>query len=155
MVFHHARLRRPDPRQAGKVKFLTIVLLAAVVAGGYFLYVWGPLELDNFDVKKYCEQALNQTWRYKDTDHPRAKFLSLVGRMGTHPEDQGGETVQVPNINPDPEDMTVQIDQSVTPAVISIDARYARTVPLPGLKRDHTFWFTAHCEQTLQGVSWK
>ena len=43
----------------------------------------------------------------------------------------------------------------MTPAVLSVDARYARTVPLPGLKRDHTFWFTVHCEQTLQGVSWK
>ena len=71
MVFHRARLRRPDPRQAGKVKFLTIVLLAAVVAGGYFLFVWGPLELDNFDVKQNCDKAVNKSWQYKNTDVTR------------------------------------------------------------------------------------
>lgn len=138
------------------MKFLTIVLFALIAAGAYFLYLWGPLEIDNFDVKKYCADAVNKTWEYHKPEVTRQTFRGLLHRMGTRPVNEDGETVQVPIIDPSSDDLIVQIDNSVDPAVLSIDVTYSRTVNLPGLKgKTHTFWFHDTCSQTLQSVNWK
>jgi len=147
------RARRLD--QSGRIKFLTIVLVAAVVGGGYFAVIWVPLFVDNMHVKEDCQKAVDETWKFKDTDHPRNTFLTLLKNVGMHAVNEGGEMVQEPVVNPSSDDLQVQIDQSVSPAVLSIDVSYPRTVNLPLLKgKKHTFWFSAHCEVTLNDVVW-
>lgn len=141
--------------QAGRIKFLTIILLAAVVGVGYFAAVWVPLFVDNMSVKKDCEKAVNATWRFKDTEKTRTEFRAIVKGVGMHKVNEGGEMVSEPIINPSDDDLQIQIDQSVQPAVLSIDVTYPRTVKLPLMKgKEHTFWFSAHCEVNLADVKW-
>lgn len=145
------RFRRDE---TGKVKFLTVVILAALAGGGYYLAMWGPLFLDHLEVKKRCEESVNSTWRYHDTGKTRSSFLAKIHAIKKIDVDVGGVTEQRPAIDPDDRDVQVELDTIADPPILSIDAAYPRTVKMPFLDREKTFWFDVHCEVDTSEVNW-
>jgi hypothetical protein len=139
-------LHRAHRDESGKVKFLTIVLLAALVGGAYWGFVYVPLALDHLDVRHRCQESLNSTWRRNSAQHTKDDFLRRVRSIRTVEVEIGGDLRTVPAIDPG-EDLEVRLDQSVRPPMLSIDVYYEREVPLPFLDRTHIFAFSTYCER--------
>ncbi|RMG15371.1 MAG: hypothetical protein D6729_12490 [Deltaproteobacteria bacterium] len=131
-----------------------LLLLAGLIGGGYFLYVYAPLFLDNLDAKSECEKALNETWRYKDPEVTRERFVRNVRRVRTIEVEDEGVVEEVPAIDPEPEDVYVELDETVEPPMLRLDYSYTRTVTAPLLNKQWSFDFSVHCEQDTGAVKY-
>ena len=141
--------------QAGKVNLIALLVLAAVVGGGYFLYVYAPLYLDNLDAKSTCEKTLNEVWRLKDPNAARERFVMNVRRLKTiEVVDEDGVVERVPAIDPEVEDVYAELDQTQDPPLLILDYDYERTVTAPLLNKQWTFHFNVHCEQDTGEVQY-
>lgn len=127
-----------------------------VLAAGllYYLSFYGPLWLDNYEVGRKCEEALNSSWQLKDAEETRAIFLNLIHNMGTEIIDVDGAEEKIPIIDPVPDDLYVEFDQSVTPPVLSIDVTYTRYTYLPFTDKEKVYTFSASCSKEAVAESW-
>lgn len=142
-------LQRRHRDESGKVKFLTLVLVAALGGGAYWGWVWVPVQLDHLDVRHRCQEALNSTWQVRNAHRTRDDFLRRVRAIRSVEREIGGDVRRVPAIDPE-EGLEVNLDQSVRPPILSIDGWYEREVELPFLDRTHVFFFEFYCSREAQ-----
>ncbi len=135
--------------QDGKVNFLTLLLIAGVLAAGYAGYVYVPLYLQNMDVNHRCQEALNSTWRHFSAQRTKDDVLRRIHAIDTIEKEIGGDVRTLPAIDPG-DNIDVRIDQSVSPRVLSIDMSYEREVILPLLGSPHSFFFSVYCERDME-----
>ncbi len=140
---------RSHKGQAGKVKFLTLVLIAVVAAAVYGGFVYLPLMMNNMEVNKVCKESLNSTWRRWDPRHTREDFLRRVHSIATVEREIGGETRRVPAIDPG-DHLEVKLDRTARPPILSIGAYYEREIDLPFVDRTHVFSFSSYCEREME-----
>jgi len=146
-------VRRLD--QHGGASWITYLLLIAVVGGGYLLWAYAPVYLDNYAAGSRCEEVINATWRYQDEAKTGEAMRRKLAALAKDTVEENGELIKVPAIDPEESDLVVEIDNSVVPPVMSIDVYYTRTVVLPLLKKARNKSFHVHCEITLEEASWK
>jgi hypothetical protein len=123
----------------GAVSLFSIVLLLGLAAGGYCLWVFAPVYLDNLDVREATTAAFNRMVPDPDMDRVRVYLLSRTKRIGTHWEDEGGTRVEKPGLDLTDSDIVVERDTNEHTGRVQVD--YQREVKLWPTERFTTFNF--------------
>ena len=128
------------------MNLVNLTLLAAVVSGGYLLWVWVPLWLDDLDVREALAAAVGQLGDPNQDDRVRVLAAGRLATVGSHWEENDGRQVEVPGLNVRPEDIVIEREGRLGRA--SLD--YDRTVKLKPLERFWTIHFHTMREGKLQ-----
>ena len=125
---------------SGKVSLGGVLFLALLAGGVYAAAMFGPLYVDNFDVKDAVAVAHNRAAQGADDAQLRDTIIERTGRMGTHWEtDKFDRDYVVPGLGLKPEQILIE-RSSVTPRV-RIQVDYVRRVRLKPLDRVETVHF--------------
>ncbi len=158
--------------ERGGVSWVTLLLVAAVAGGGYWLWVWGPVYFENYAVKQVVRDYMNQA--IKDSDDGRLvhnmvlKIRSLGERDALdgygrpvrvpwvpHEElDEYGRTVRVPNVALDERDVTWERDMGSQPPMLRVAFEYTREVEYPWLNRSTAKVFSVDLSNDLTVPNW-
>jgi len=150
LTFSLERLLSPR----GEVKFTTLLFLAAVVGGGFFVAVYGPLYIDNYSAGEKCREAVNETWRNRDEENTRQMFLKKVRRVALVDALVDGAVQQVPAINPNERDVIVELNEVAEPPYLRLTYDYSRIGRFPVINKEREFFFRVECEESLDEVQW-
>ncbi len=116
-------------RQArGAVSLFSLVLLLGLAAGGYCVWLFAPVYLDNLDVREASTASFNRMATDPDLDRIRTYFLSRTKRIGTHWETEGGTRVEKPGLDLTDSDVIVERDSNEHTGRVQVD--YQREVRL-------------------------
>ncbi len=147
LVFPTAPWYRTRPvTPAGKVNLIGLVLIAAVVAGLYWVFIFAPLYVDNFAVKEAVDAMYHQSGRWPD----ERLVSELVSRLnapnvGTHKEDDGfGNVREVGGLGIKEEQVIVFRDTARN--TISVQVDYWREVQLKPTSKIRTVRFVVKKE---------
>jgi len=127
-----ASLPRLDER--GGVSWVTVVLLLALVTGGYLLWTWGPVYVVHYEVKQVVRDYANQA--VKNTNDARQRELmvqklALLEQFDTL--DEYGRPARIPAVNVRPEQVVWERTQE--PPALHIAFEYTRPVRYPLVDR--------------------
>jgi hypothetical protein len=134
--------------------WVSFLLLVVAVAGGYWLYVFAPVYIDNAEVKQFCAQAGNMAYTERRDEMIKAFLVNNIRSKFVYDEMQpNGMTKKAYAIDFDP-DQDVRIERTETPPLINIDVSYGRRVALPIIGGARTINFTVHADKDLSPVKW-
>lgn len=121
-------------QQRGGVSWVTVLVLACLVAGGYLLWVWGPVYLVQYEVKQVVRDFANQAVHNPSDADLR---MRMVGRLAALDRidsvDEDGRPVRIPVVNVRPDEVTWERTQQ--PPALHIAFEYTRSVRYPLLDR--------------------
>jgi hypothetical protein len=122
--------------ERGAVSWVTLLLLALAVTGGYLAWVWIPVYALNYEAKQVAYDYLNQA--VKESDDAllvvlMARKLAALDKSDTL--DENGERVSGPTVVVDPAHVTWERDTQADPPTLRIAFTYRRTILLPVLNR--------------------
>lgn len=119
-------------RVSGKVNFFGLLMVLALIVGVYVVAMVAPVYLDNMDVQKAIQAAINQPGG-KNDDGAMRRFIKYETRtIGSHVETDGsGEPVEQAGLGLT--DDQISIERTASEATIQID--YERAVNLKLLGR--------------------
>ncbi len=157
----HGALRPRDARsgarraERGAVTWVTLLLLAGLAGGAYWLWVWGPVYVVHYEVKQVVHEYINQAVR----DRRDAELVqNMVHKLETlalvDGEDASGAPVRVPAVVVDPADVTWERDASAEPPTLHVAFQYERSVAYPFLDRTGTRVFTVDIDGDLSRPDW-
>jgi hypothetical protein len=128
-------------------------LLLAVVAGAFFwLFTFGEVYWDNFEVSGVLRQAAARCYN-TDDEHVKAfVFGKLHDIFDVEVEDRSGRRVKVLKIDIAEDDLHIERNQ--VPAWVHIWLTYNRTVKVPLIGYTRTLRFDNYAEQDLTPVKW-
>lgn len=134
-------------RNAGKVNLMTLVLLALIAGGLYFVVMVAPFYVDHMDVKEAVAAAHNLAGRNNNDGVLRAEIRGRTTRMGEHLErDTWGVEKVVPGLGLTDDQIT--IERSGVTQNVRIEVAYDREVRLKPTNYIHTMHFSA----VLEGI---
>ena len=143
---------RSNRSQRG-LTWVSFLLLVLVVAAAYWLYVFGPVYLDNAEVKQFCAQAGNLAYTERNDATLRSWLYSHIREQFAYDYVQtNGMPAKGYKIEFEPSD--VRLDRTQVPPRIRIDISYSRTIELPIIGGARTLVFNDHAEQDLSPVKW-
>ena len=129
-------------RNAGKVNLVTLVLLALIAGGLYFVVMVAPFYVDHMDVKEAVAAAHNLAGRNPNDGVLRAEIRGRTTRMGQHLErDTWGVEKLVPGLGLTDDQIT--IERSGVTQNVRIEVAYDREVQLKPTNYIHTMHFSA------------
>ncbi len=135
-------LRVGPMRNAGKVSLGTLVLLALIAGGIYFVVMVAPFYVDHLDVKEAVSAAHNLAGRNGNDGVLRAEIRVRTSQMGQHVEkDTWGVERVVPGLGLTDEQIT--IERSSVTQNVRIEVAYEREVQLKPSNYIHRMNFTA------------
>lgn len=141
-VAHRPLLRVNPMRNAGKVNLGTLVLLALIAGGIYFVIVVAPFYVDHMDVKEAVSAAHNLAGRNNNDGVLRAEIRMRTSRMGEHLErDTWGVEKMVPGLGLTDDQIT--IERSGITQNVRIEVAYEREVHFKPTNYVRTMRFTA------------
>jgi hypothetical protein len=145
---------RSNRSQRG-LTWVSFLLLVLVVAGGYWLFVFGPIYLDNAEVKQYCAEAGNLAYTEHRDSAIKAFVVDHIQTKFVYDEMQpNGMTKKAYKIDFDP-DQDIRVERTPTPPlVINIEVSYGRRVALPIIGGARTVTFNVHSQGDLSPVKW-
>lgn len=137
-----ARERRAGPLGAfsrparGGISWVTALLLALLLGGGYLAWTWGPVWLLHYMVKQVVHDYMNQAVKNRNDQTLLENMIHKLRTLDTMevPGDQG-ELVEVPTVQIEAGDVTWERDLSADPPVIHVAFAYTRPVKYPLLER--------------------
>jgi hypothetical protein len=119
-------LRGPLVRHAGKVSLGTLLLLALIGGGIYYVVMVAPFYVDHLDVKEAVAAAHNLAGRSHD-GVLRAEIIQRTGQMASHVErDSWGIDRVVPGLGLTEEQ--ILIERSGVTENVRIEVSYEREV---------------------------
>ena len=125
-------------RNQGSVNFVGLFMIAAVVAGIYFVVMLAPAYTDNMDVEEAVTAAYNSNRRGDDV--MRNIVLDKLRFVGTHKEDDGfGNLKEVQGLGFTEDD--IQIDHDDPHNLITVRIDYTRDVELKPFHKILTLHF--------------
>jgi hypothetical protein len=130
-------VRSARPRwldQRGGVSWVTVLLLACLAAGGYLLWVWGPVYLVHYEVKQVVRDYANQAVKNPSDADLRTRMvhqLATLDRLDA--VDGNGRPIQIPAVNVREEEVTWERTQD--PPQLHIAFEYTRPVRYPLIDR--------------------
>lgn len=124
-------------RASGKVNVIGLAIVGAFVAGLYWVTFFGPLYLDNLDVKELAQGAYGQRGRIKG-ELIRADLIAKLSglRIGTHEtyDNATGQWKVVEGLGIPDEDVVVE-DDTVRKTLL-VRVTYARKIVLWPTKKE-------------------
>ncbi|WP_242339073.1 MULTISPECIES: hypothetical protein [Anaeromyxobacter] len=148
---------RSGPRRAerGAVSWVTLVLLAGLGGGAYWLWVWGPVYVVHYEVKQVVHEYINQAVRNpRDAELVRNMVHKLETLAKVDGVDAYGGPARVPAVVVDPADVTWERDANAAPPTLHVAFQYERSVTYPFLDRTGTRVFTVDVDGDLSRPNW-
>src|SRR5690349_14619285 len=126
--------RRPRRTERGAVSWVSLVLLAVLVGGGYLAWVWVPLYYDNYAVRQVVADYMNQAVKSRDDADLRARLVQSLEQVAViDGVDAAGRPAKLPAISVDERDIAWDRDDATRTLHVSFG--YARQVVYPYLGR--------------------
>lgn len=128
------RMRLLDAR--GGVSWVSLLLLVAVVGGGYLAWVWVPVFVLDYEVKQVVHDYMNQAVR-NDADRFLVDAMLHKLRVVYEVEapDEDGKLHKVPGITVDEDGLVWERDKTVQPPMLHVAFDYTIDVTYPFLDR--------------------
>ncbi len=148
---------RATPRRGprGAVSWVTLLLLAAVVAGGYLGWVWIPVYFENYAVKQVVRDYMNQAVKNQDDDALRRNMvLKLRSLAEVEGADAWGRRVRLPAVAVEEGAVAWERDTGSQPPMLRVSFEYSREVVLPLLDRTATKVFVIEERNDLTAPNW-
>jgi hypothetical protein len=139
----------------GGVSWVTLALLAALVGGGYAVWMWGPVYLVHVEVKSVVHDYMNRAVR----NHDDAKLVEdMIHKLNTLEElevtGNDGKPARIPTVQLAAQDVTWERDARATPPVLHVAFDYTRPVAYPLLARWTSATFSVDLENDLTVPDW-
>ena len=134
------------------ITFVTVLLVAAAVAGVLLFLTYGEAYWENFEVKRVLKEAANLC--YRDPDDRRVKdfvFRELHHLFDEKVEDHGRVITEM-RIDVDEGDL--RIERTQVPKYVHIWLTYSRDVEIPVLREKRRVTFNEYAGQDLSPVKW-
>jgi hypothetical protein len=129
-------------RDAGKVDLGTLLLLALIGGGLYFVVMVAPFYVDHLDVKEAVSAAHNLAGKNSNDEVLRAEIRNRTSRMGEHVEKDSWDVERVvPGLGLTDEQIT--IERSSVTQDVRIEVTYEREVQLKPTSYIHKMHFSA------------
>jgi hypothetical protein len=135
---------------AGKTNPFSVLLFLAFVAGGWWLFTFGPIYIDNLEVKDEVAKGLAQAVLEGDGSAQKTLVIRLNKTIGWHYEvDEETQQERVkPGLGVEAEQVVVNSDSSTK--MITVRVEYDRTFQLAPLKDRKTLHFVVLKQGKLQ-----
>lgn len=130
-----ARSALPGWRHQRGVSWVTALLLLCLAAGGYLLWVWGPVYVVHYEVKQMVRDFANQAVKNPDDAGQRiymTRRLASLDRIDY--VDEYGRPAWMPAVDVRPEQVVWERTQD--PPTLHIAFEYRRPVRYPIIGRE-------------------
>src|SRR6266498_760323 len=146
---------KPRRAERGGVSWVTLLLLAIVVGGGYLGWVWMPLYFEHYTVQQVVRDYMNQAIKNPDDEGLRRNMVLKIRSLAqVDGVDQIGRPVRVPAIPLEERDVTWERNTSAQPATLRIAFDYERQVVYPLVDRVGMKVFEVDFTQDFSRVDW-
>ncbi len=134
-------MRRPTAvRRNGETNPVTIILILALTAAGFYGYHVGPVYWDNLEAKEACAQAFNLYWLNGAESAKSTMLFRLNSKVGKHLEvDDDGVERWLPGLGVDPDNVIIE----ETAGTLTVRVTYDRVVHFKPLKKRKVFHVVA------------
>lgn len=125
---------RPRPSrwlaERGAVSWVTVLLLAGLVAGAYLLRVWGPIYVVHYEVKQVVRDYGNQAVKNPSDAELKAKMSHKLRTLDTvEGVDEYGRQRKLPAVNVRPDQIVWE--RTASPPTLRVAFEYLRQVHYP------------------------
>lgn len=143
---------RPNRRRfpAGKVNPISVLVIAALIGGGWYGFIVVPLYFDNLDVREAFDQALNVTV-LEGVDRGRASAMNRInGQIGWHYQidEETGKELVAPGLGVDPESLEIEVDTQAKEMTGHFE--YTRVVQLKPFEKRKSYHYVHDKKVKLQ-----
>lgn len=127
-------------RRNGETNPVTIIVILALIAAGFYAYHVVPVYLDNATVREKCQEAFNIYWVNGDNMARQKLTFNVNTVIGEHFEvDEDGVERVVKGLGVPEDDIFIEeSDETLT-----VRVTYARTIQFSPLKNRKTFQLMA------------
>lgn len=129
---------------------VSVILVIALAAAGFYGFHVAPLYLDNLEVKEATAEAYN-AWIVDGEERARFKLMSRLNDKGTgyhfEVDDDGVEQVK-PGLGIPDEQVTFEFDDRSR--LLTVSVTYKRTVQFKPLEKRKTFSFSVVKSAVIQ-----
>jgi hypothetical protein len=142
-------------RQRGAITWVTLLLLASVVVGGYLCWVWAPIYYENYAVTQVVRDFMNQAVKNRDDASLRSRMVARIRWLSqVEAVDAYGRPAPVPAIPLEERDVIWERDTRSQPPMLHVAFDYVREVNLPILERTASKQFTVDLTNDLSLPDW-
>ena len=141
-------------KPSGKVNPVTVLLLLAIGGAVYWAVMFGPMYLDNFEVREAVDSAWS-LWATDGEDHTyqwllnRLNNRTQMGTMGSHFEvDEDGVEKLLPGLGVPEDNITFAYDENTK--MLTVRVEYQRVVVLKPSDKRRTMRFVVEKRAKVQ-----
>jgi hypothetical protein len=146
---------RRRSREGGEITWVTLVLLASLLGGGYLAVVWVPVYIVRYEVGMVATEFVNKAVHNRDD---AALVSGLCNRLAKLDQVKApaldGSIITVPAVDLRPEDVTWQRDTTAVPPTLHLAFEYTAVVHYPIFDRFTEKTFGIERSQDIQPVKW-
>ncbi len=148
-----------SPRQRsterGEITWVTLVLLASLLGGGYLAVVWVPIYLIRYQAGLVATEFANKAIHNPDDDALVKEMCRKLAGLAEvrSPEPDGSISLQ-PAVNLRLEDVKWERDATSVPRMLHLAFAYTTSVHYPLIDRFSEKTFTIERTQDIQPVKW-
>lgn len=131
---------------------VTFLLVVGVAAAIFWAVTYGPIYVENFEVKSIVRETSNMCYREPNDEKVKDFFMNRMRSTFMIDVMEHGQLQHVFKFDVDREEL--RIERTEIPPVVNIWFSYKRTVTLPLVGGERTVEFVDHAEQDLTPVKW-
>jgi len=150
--------RRPPPRlpvARGGVSWVTLVLLAAVLGGGYLAWVWIPVYILKFEVTQVVRDYMNQAVKDPNDAALKEKMIHKIRTLqDVQVVGEDGRVHKAPAVDLREQDVLWERDGSQKPPMLHVAFDWSREVGYPFLDRTVQVIFTVDLTEDISIPDW-
>jgi hypothetical protein len=151
-------MRRPSPSRArgarGQVSWVTLLLLTALVGGGYLGWVWVPLYITDFQANQIVRDFMNQAVKNRNDDRLVAKMVVKLRSLRTVELRTADGVEEVPAVDVSERDVVWERDRDSDPPMLHVAFDYTRVIQYPYLDVQDEKVFTVDLAQDISVPDW-
>lgn len=125
---------RRQRSESGAINFVQVLLVAAVLGGGYFAWARGPMYLEFMDLKTGVRTGANKSYTSRHVETVREEVLKVVreNAMKTYGLGVDGAVMEYPL---ELKDENIQVEFTETPPSVTIRLDFDRAFVWPLTKK--------------------
>ncbi len=131
---------------------VTFFLLVGVAAAIFWAVTYGPVYIENFEVKSIVRETSNMCYREANDEKVKDFFMNRMRSVFMIDAMEHGQMQRVFKFEVDREEL--RIDRTEIPPAVNVWFTYRRTVHLPLVGGEREVVFVDHAEQDLSPVKW-
>ena len=141
--------------ERGGVSWVSLLLIALVLGGGYLAAVWVPVYYEAYAVKQVVRDYMNQAIKNSDDEGLRRNMVLKIRALDERTAlDDYGRPVRLPTVPLEERDVSWERDARSQPPMLRVSFEYAREVEYPWLNRTATKVFAVDLSNDLTVPNW-